>query len=151
MPQELLDRSNSTTTTTTSSSSSSSLAHLPQEVLLQVLRQLPQQDRLCSCAATCRSMLTAAGQATQEVQLCRPGRSDAVGQQQADALVAWLTKHSSSSLQEMRLHTHKYSSPVTLRLPWQQLSHLTSLSLGGIRCNRLQQQRQQQQQQLEEP
>jgi hypothetical protein len=129
LPDELLDSTYATT-------SSSSLAHLPQEALLQVLRQLPQQDRLYSCAATCRSLLTAAGQATQKVQLCRPGQSldEAVIQQQADALVAWLTKHSSSSLQEVRLHahTHEYSIPVTLRLPWQQLGHLTCLSLCGV-------------------
>jgi hypothetical protein len=139
MPDELLDSSGATTS---SSSSSSSLARLPREVLLQVLRQLPQQDRICSCAATCRSLLTAAGQATQEVQLCHTGASDddEVSQQQADALAAWLTKYSSSSLQAVRLHTSIYTytgfstsrTPVTLRLPWQQLGHLTSLSLRGI-------------------
>jgi hypothetical protein len=114
--------------------SSSSLAHLPQGVLLQVLRQLAQQDRICNCAATCRSLLTAAGQATQEVHLCHTSRLNAVSQQQADALVAWLAKHGSSSLHKVRLHAYASSSnsPVTLRLPWQQLSHLTSLSLRGI-------------------
>jgi hypothetical protein len=101
MAGELLNSSDATT-------SSSSLARLPQEVLLQVLRQLPQQDCLCGCAATCRSLLKAAAQATQKVQLCHPGISadDAISQQQADALVAWLKKHSGSSLQEVCLHTY---------------------------------------------
>jgi hypothetical protein len=121
----LLD-SRDTTTTTSSSSSSSSLVRVPQEVLLQVMRQLLQQDCLCSCASTCRSLLTAAGRATQEVQLCHTSRSNAVSQQQANALVAWLTKHCSSSLHEVHLHTFadRCKSPVALRLrmPWQHLA-----------------------------
>jgi hypothetical protein len=121
--------SSSSSSSSNSSSRSSSLLHLPQEVLLQVLRKLTPQDRIGNCAATCRALLAAARHATQEVQLCR----DAVSQQQADALVAWLAKHRSSLLRHLLLRSECIDGgPVTLHMPWQRLSQLTSLSLQGV-------------------
>jgi hypothetical protein len=114
------------------STNSTSLENLPQEVLLQVLQQLPQQDRIGACSLTCKALHTAAGPATEEVQLSPKQLS----QQQADALVAWLTKHSSRALSKFCLDSSERfgftKAAVTLCLPWQQLDQLTSLILRSV-------------------
>jgi hypothetical protein len=105
------------------------LVGLPRELLLQVLRQLPQQDRLAACAVTCKALHTAAGLATQEVQLM-PVK---LTQQQADAVVAWLSKQSSRALNKLCLGSrHRPEQPIALSLPWQRLGQLTSLMLWNV-------------------
>jgi hypothetical protein len=103
---------------------------MPHELLLQVLRLLPQQDRLAACAVTCKALHTAAGLATQEVQLS----TNELRQQQADAVIAWLLKYSSQVVGQfcMRNSSFFISSSVTLNLPWQRLSQLTCLTLRGV-------------------
>jgi hypothetical protein len=106
-----------------------SFAHLTKEVLLQVLRQLSQQDRIGHCAATCSVLHAAAGQATEEVAY-----TGEIRQQQADALAAWLTRNSSTTLRQLCLGTGTggLAVPVTVSLPWQSLRQLTSLTVRGV-------------------
>jgi hypothetical protein len=108
----------------------SSLEHMPQEVLLQVLRQVSQRDRIAGCALACKALHTAAGPATEALHLS----PKTLSQQQADAAVMWLTKYSSRALCHLRLGSSDRcsSSQVAVTLPWQRLGQLTSLTLHGV-------------------
>jgi hypothetical protein len=116
-------------------STSSSLQQLPHEVLVQVMRWLPQRDRIGACALTCRALLAAAVAATDKLQ--RP-----LSQQRADAVAAWLRRHGSSHVKELDLFAwdtgltlDAVDEPLTLvslALPCHSLRQLQSLRLGWL-------------------
>jgi hypothetical protein len=112
------------------STCTSSLAHLPKELLVLVMRKLSPRQRFGGCALTCRALLAAAVAATEELQLSN------ICQQRADGIALWLAKHSSehmtklnvegSCLVRLRCGAH---IPVKLALPFDRLSRLQDLTL----------------------
>jgi hypothetical protein len=113
-------------------SNSSSLQQLPHEVLVQVVRWLPQRDRVGACALTCRALLAAAVAATDAIEGLW------LSQQRADAAAAWLGRHGSSHLKELELcgrpNSWAVDPPplVSLALPSYSLRKLQRLQLSDM-------------------
>jgi hypothetical protein len=112
---------------------SSSLQQLPHEVLVHVMRWLPQRDRVGACALTCRALLAAAGAATVRLDVM------SLNQQGADAVAAWLGRHGSSHMEVLDLNGLNNGWPLypsveppvlaSLKLPCHSLRKLQSLWL----------------------
>jgi hypothetical protein len=83
-----------------------------------------------ACAVTCRTLCKAAGQATDQLEL----RCNIASQERVDAVVAWLRRHSSSTLKHISLQDSRCCSAgaSTLPLPWESITQLTSLTLQGF-------------------
>jgi hypothetical protein len=119
--------------TDSSSSSSSSLQQLPHEVLVHVMRWLPQDDRVGACALTCRALLAASEAATVRLDVI------SLNQQRADAVAAWLGRHGSSHMEVLNLNGLNNGWPLfpgdeppvlaSLQLPCHSLPKLQSLWL----------------------
>jgi hypothetical protein len=105
-----------------------SLAVLPPDVLVRVLRQLPLSVRLLECSLVCRTWLAAAAVATDDLQLLPP-----TGSCTACAIQSWMVQHG-SNLKEITLSRASSSDhwlegwgPQEVQLPFRQLSSLTKL------------------------
>jgi hypothetical protein len=113
-------------------STNSSLQQLPHEVLVQVMRWLPQRDRVGACALTCRALLAAEVAATDTLEGLW------LSQQRADAAAAWLARHGSRHLKELELcgppKSWAADPPplVSLALPSHSLRHLQRLQLSNM-------------------
>jgi hypothetical protein len=106
-----------------SSDSSSSLALLPHEVLVNVVRWLEPQERFSTCAPACRSFHAAAVAATEELELsCRT-------QQHADAAAAWLERHGSSALIKLSFESRICCS-FSVAMPWHTLRRMQDLKMS---------------------
>jgi hypothetical protein len=111
------------------SSTSGSLADMPHEVLVHVMRHVPLRQRLGACALACCALQAAAVAATSVFSLHR-----LASQQQMDAVAAWLDRHSRPALKQLCLRRKgKWANGVpTLRLPWPCLTQLETLQLHGV-------------------
>jgi hypothetical protein len=99
-----------------------SLAALPPDVLLKMLRQLPFSVRLWECSLVCRAWRAAAAAATDELQIITP-----TGFAQPPAFTSWMHRHG-SRLRALQLTTRASGMlPHEVVLPFQQLQNLTQL------------------------
>jgi hypothetical protein len=99
-----------------------SLAEIPPDVLVMVLRQLPLSMRLREGSLVCRTWRAAAAVATHDLQLVPPTASS-----KACAFQSWLVQHG-SSLTALTIRS-TYTSPHNqgVQLPFQQLRSLRKL------------------------
>jgi hypothetical protein len=99
-----------------------SLAEIPPDVLVRVLRQLPLSVRLLECSLVCRTWRAAAAVATDDLQLVPPNGSCA-----ARAFQSWMVQHGSNLKALTILSSEVLSQRQEVQLPFQQLHSLTKL------------------------
>jgi hypothetical protein len=127
--QNMEPKCRASSSSNSNSAGTSTLANLPKEVLVLVMRKLSPRQRFGGCALTCRALLAAAVAATQELQLSN------ISQQRADSIALWLAKHSRTALLKLDLEGIRPGNgrmPVNLAVPFQILAHLQSLRLQSL-------------------
>jgi hypothetical protein len=98
-----------------------SLAVLPPDVLVGVLRQLPLSVRLRECSLVCRTWRAAAAVATDDLLVVPP-----TGSCNAAAFQSWMVQHG-SNLKALELNYATIYQQQGVQLPFQQLHSLTKL------------------------
>jgi hypothetical protein len=104
---------------------------LPTELIIELLKRLPLQQRLGNASLVCRQYAAAANAATQTV--CMTGLSS---QQQAnvDALNAWLCRPGNDGLLCLVLSglLEASQAPAAVSMPWQRLTSLQHLDMSNL-------------------
>lgn len=113
---------------TPSSAPTGNWSQLPQEVLVDVLRRVPQSDRLDSCAGVSTAWLAAVCEATDSLSLLQqsPEQLQAAWRQYA----AWLGPHLTSLHVEVDWRHYPNGSCVLEHLPCARLQELTLQSVS---------------------
>lgn len=100
-------------------------AELPVALCAEILRHVPQQDRLGLCALVCRAWASAAIQATVNLE-------KEVEKEHLPALQGWLAQHS-GQLQTLKLFGYSWGEEMLqLQLPWDKMIRLQHLKLNGF-------------------